>query len=280
MKADLHLHTTASDGRLSPQEMVRKAVDVGLSVIAITDHDSITGIQPALEEATKFPSLRVIPGVEINTDFPSGEVHILGYFINFQDPELIHVLEELHNSRYVRGAQMVAKLATIGVDIDWDRVLELASGGCVGRPHIAQALLEKGHVSSIREAFNKYIGRNGIAHVGRRKPTTAEAVALILKANGLPFLAHPADISELDSLVYELKKAGLVGMEIYYANYSPAKITRLEKLADSYKLMASGGSDYHGPDTNIGTIIGGIDIPEESVQQFISLAEKKRMVIQ
>lgn len=279
MKADLHLHTTASDGRLSPQETVRTAVDLGLSVIAITDHDSIEGIPPALEEAKRFPQLLVVPGVEINTDFPAGEVHILGYFIDYSDPELNRTLEDLHRSRHDRGIRMVARLAEIGITINWDRVLELASGGVVGRPHIAQALFEEGYVSSIREAFNKYIGRNGTAYVRRWKPRPAEAVALILKANGLPFLAHPADIENLDSFTGELKEAGVKGLEIYYANYTAAKIARLEELAKRYRLMASGGSDYHGPDTNIGADIGSIDIPDEAIEQFIAIAEKKRMVL-
>jgi predicted metal-dependent phosphoesterase TrpH len=139
--------------------------------------------------------------------------------------------------------------------------------------------VEEGYVSTLKEAFNKYINRNGVAYVGRQKPTPLEAVGAILKANGLPFLAHPADIENLDSFTAELKKAGIAGFEIYYANYTSTKIARLEELANQYKLMASGGSDYHGPGTNIGAAIGSIDIPKESIEQFVSIAEKKRMVI-
>jgi predicted metal-dependent phosphoesterase TrpH len=264
---------------LSPQETVRTAVDLGLSVIAITDHDSVEGISPALEEAKKFPQLLVVPGVEINTDFPSGEVHILGYFIDCYDPGLNYMLKEMHRSRHDRGIKMVARLADAGININWDRVLELASGGVVGRPHIAQALLEEGYVSSIKEAFNKYISRNGAAYVGRHKPTPVEAVESILKANGLAFLAHPADIENLESFTAELKKAGIAGIEIYYANYTSTKIARLKELAERFKLMTSGGSDYHGPGINIGAAIGSIDIPEKSIEQFVSIAGKKRMVI-
>lgn len=279
MKADLHLHTTASDGKLRPEEIVRKASQLGLDVIAITDHDSVAGIPPALEAAKSFPQLLVIPGVEINTDMPQGEAHILGYFIDYHDPELNHSLEELRNSRYERGRKMIAKLADMGMDIDWERVLELATGGIIGRPHIAQAMVERGYSSSLREAFTKYIGRNGPAYIERKKLTPLDAVALILSAGGLPFLAHPADIAHLEDLVSQLKKAGMVGLEVYYAHYSPSKIARLQALAKEYDLIASGGSDYHGLDNTIGANIGSVDLPPNLVEQFISLAEQRRMVI-
>jgi predicted metal-dependent phosphoesterase TrpH len=279
MKADLHLHTTASDGRLSPQEIVRKASQLGLDVIAITDHDSVEGIPPALEAAKSFPQLLVIPGVEINTDMPQGEVHILGYFIDYHDPQLNHSLEELRNSRYERGRKMIAKLADMGMDIEWERVLELASGGTIGRPHIAQAMVERGYSSSLQEAFAKYIGRNGSAYIERKKLTPLDAVKLILNAGGLPFLAHPADIAHLEALVPRLKEAGMAGLEVYYANYSPRKIARLQALAKRYNLIASGGSDYHGLDNTIGADIGSVHLPPKSVEQFISLAERRRTVI-
>jgi len=279
MKADLHLHTTASDGKLRPEEIVRKASQLGLDVIAITDHDSVAGIPPALEAAKSFPQLLVIPGVEINTDMPQGEVHILGYFMDYHDPELNHSLEELRNSRYERGRKMIAKLADMGMDIEWERVLELATGGIIGRPHIAQAMVERGYSSSLQEAFTKYIGRNGSAYIERKKLTPLDAVELILNAGGLPFLAHPADIAHLEALVLRLKEAGMAGLEVYYANYSPGKIARLEALAKRYNLIASGGSDYHGLDNTIGADIGSVDLPPKSVEQFISLAERRRTVI-
>ena len=165
MKADLHLHTTASDGRLSPQEVVRKAARLGLEVIAITDHDTVEGVAPALEEARNFAELLVIPGVEINTDMPRGEAHVLGYSMDYHDLEFNRVLREVRDSRYERGRKMVAKLAEIAIDIDWERVLQLAAGGTLGRPHIALAMLERGYVSSLRQAFTSYIGRSGPAYV-------------------------------------------------------------------------------------------------------------------
>lgn len=216
MRVDLHLHTTASDGKLSPAEIVRKAVGLGLNVIAITDHDSVEGVEPAFAAAEDFPSLLVIPGVELSADIPGGEVHILGYFIDHHHQGLKRSLESLRNSRRERGRKIVAKLAQLNIDVDWQRVLELAAGASVGRPHIAQAMMERGYISSLREAFTKYIGRNGPAYVERERLTPLQAVELVLSAGGLPTLAHPADIEGLESLIPQLKQFGLVGLESYY----------------------------------------------------------------
>lgn len=275
MRADLHLHTTASDGQLTPQELVKRAADLKLEVIAITDHDTVEGIQPALEAAKSFPDLMVIPGVEINTDVPKGEVHILGYFIDYRDPALNHTLEGLRNSRYERGKKMVAKLAEIGIDIDWERVLGLAGQGSVGRPHIAQAIMERGYVSSLREAFDNYIGRNAPAYIERKKLPPVEAVEHVLAAEGLPVLAHPADIEPLETFLIQLKKAGIIGMEIYYNGYSSETISQLKKLARKYELIACGGSDYHGLGDSIGSDIGSVNLPRESVERLILLSKKE-----
>ena len=275
MRADLHLHSTASDGRLTPQELVQKAVELKLEVIAVTDHDSIEGVPPALEEAKKYPQLTVIPGVEINTDVPRGEVHILGYFIDYRDPGFKRTLEELRSSRYERAKKMVAKLAELGMNVDWTRVQELAGGGSIGRPHVAQAMLEQGYVSSLREAFTKYIGRSGPAYVERKKLTPVEAVKVVLDAEGLPVLAHPADIEPLEPFLLQLKKAGIVGLEIYYDGYSSKTILQLKRFAKKLQLIACGGSDFHGLGEDIGASIGSVDIPRESVEQLISLSKQK-----
>jgi predicted metal-dependent phosphoesterase TrpH len=276
MRADLHVHTTASDGSLTPQELVQRAAELKLDVIAITDHDSVAGIGPALEAAQRYPQLTVIPGVEINTDVPRGEVHILGYFVDYRGTKLNNALAELRNSRYVRGEKMVAKLAKMGIDIDWGRVLELAGGGSVGRPHIAQAILERGYVSSFKEAFDNYIGRNAPAYVERKKMAPIEAVTLVLQADGLPVLAHPADIDPLEPFLLKLKKAGVVGIEIYYDGYTSKTITLLERLAQKHDLIPCGGSDYHGLDKSIGSELGSVDVPGESVERLISLSKLKQ----
>jgi predicted metal-dependent phosphoesterase TrpH len=273
MKVDLHIHTTASDGRLSPEEVVRVAAEQGLSVIAITDHDSLAGIEPALLAAEAVPSIRVIPGLEINTDIPDSEIHILGYFIDYQDKELKQALEKLRNSRKARALKMITRLGELGIDIEWNRVLELAGGASVGRPHIAQAMLERGYISSFREAFTKYIGRLGPAYVERERLSPQEAVKLVANSRGLPVLAHPADIDNVEELVVNLKGVGLVGLEAYYDGYDQKLIDSLVHLAIKYRLITSGGSDFHGFGVDNETPIGGVDVPFDCVERLIALKE-------
>ena len=274
MKADLHLHTTASDGRFSPEEIVHLAARQGLKIIAITDHDSVDGVRPALAAARDFPSLKVIPGVEISTDIPHGEVHVLGYFMDYADREFKAALERLRNSRRERAQRMVAKLRDMGIHIKWERVEELAGGGSFGRPHIAQAMFERGYVSSFQEAFTKYIGRDGPAYVEREKMTPAEVVGLIVKAGGLAVLAHPANIDRLEGLLLELERAGLVGIEAYYNGYAPEVVQGLVSIANKHRLIPCGGSDYHGLGGDAETMIGGVEVPSGSVKRLLALAEQ------
>jgi predicted metal-dependent phosphoesterase TrpH len=275
VKADLHVHTTASDGRLEPKEIVSLAISLGLDVIAITDHDTIDGIVPALNAVPSSASLIVIPGVEINTDVARGEVHVLGYFIDYTDKRLMAILQKLRDSRLQRAQKMVAKLADLGMKIDWQRVSELAQGGTIGRPHISQALLEKGYVSSEKEAFDKYIGHNGPAYVERYKLLPVEVVKLILEAQGLPVLAHPADIADLNDLMPKLKAAGLIGLEVYYRDYGPDIIGKLAKLARQYDLIPTGGTDYHAFGDTSEVEIGGAVCPDGSLERLFALASKR-----
>ena len=277
LRVDLHLHSTASDGRFSPAELVRKAVGEGLTVIALTDHDTIDGVAPALEAARAFPQLRLIPGVEISTDVSEGEVHILGYFIDHTDSNLQAALEQMRNSRRVRAQKMVARLEELGYPIEWERVQEIAGSGVIGRPHIAQALLGKGYIKSLKEAFTKYIGRDGPAYVEREKVTPAGAVELLIQAKGLPVLAHPLTVPEPELLATELKAFGLVGIEAYYAGYAAEDIERLVSIANQHNLITTGGTDYHGLDTNTETSIGGVDIPKESLKNLLTLARQSRL---
>lgn len=275
MKADLHIHSSVSDGRFSPEELVAMAVQLGLQVISITDHDSIDGIDPALMAAQGYPGLRLVPGVEVSTDVPRGEVHVLGYFIDHRDAELAETLERLRNSRVVRAQKMVAKLAGMGMDIEWGRVQEIAGGGSIGRPHIAQVLLERGCVSSFREAFGRYIGREGPAYVEREKLTPEQVVELIVKAGGLPVLAHPNEMEQLEEQIGQLQKVGLVGMEVYYSGYPRKVVKHLASLAKKYNLVACGGSDYHGLESAGETPMGGVAIPSECIERLFALASEK-----
>ena len=275
-RVDLHAHTTASDGVRTPAGLVDYALGRRLSVIAITDHDSTEGLDAALAHAAG--RFEVWPGVEISTDVPGTEIHVLGYLLNHHDPRLAASLARLRSGRVDRAKGMVEKLAALGAPIEWRRVQELAGSGTVGRPHVAQALLEAGHISEFREAFNKYIGRNGPAYVERYKLTPAEAIRLILDADGLPVLAHPLYIGsaaetgkqfDLRDLLPELVQAGLAGIETYYPGYTPEINAELLTLADEFDLIPTGGTDYHGG--NITSVeLGEVDVPWSTVERILA----------
>jgi len=274
-QVDLHIHSTTSDGKLTPAEVVRKAAEKGLAYIALADHDSVDGIAAAKAAAKAFPNLTVIPGIEISTDIPQGEVHILGYFIDYNDPEFLAKLEDFKNSRLRRAEQMVAKLEGLGLHVEWQRVLELAGTSTIGRPHIAQAMMEKGHVPSFQEAFDEYLGHGKPAYVEREKMLPAEAVAIIVKARGLAVLAHPLTTEDPEGLIAELKPAGLVGLEAYYNGYSAEEVEGLVALAQKHGLITTGGSDFHGIEPEEETAIGGADVPLEAAEQLIALAKER-----
>ncbi len=268
MRGDLHLHTTASDGRLEPKDIVSLADKIGLDVIAITDHDTVNGVRPALDAARSLSSLIVIPGIEINTDVPHGEVHILGYFVDYDDRKLAVTLQKLRSSRQERAKQMISKLNKLGLSIEWKRVRALAQGGSVCRPHVAQALFEKGYISSEKEAFDKYIGHDGPAYVERFKLLPTEAVKLVMEAKGLPVLAHPADIADLHALVARLKASGLIGIEAYYHGYEQDTIDRLIGIAKRFSLVTTGGTDYHAFGDSSEIMIGAILTPPEALERL------------
>jgi predicted metal-dependent phosphoesterase TrpH len=274
-QADLHIHSTASDGKLTPADVVLEAARRGLSFIALTDHDNIDGIASAQATASAFPQLKVIPGVEISTEVAQGEVHVLGYFIDYTNAEFNAALDRFKNSRLQRGQKIVAKLEKLGIHLDWQRVTEIAGSSTIGRPHIAQAMLEKGYVNSFKQAFIEYLAHNRPAYVERDKMTPQEAAALIIKAEGLPVLAHPLTIPDPEALIAELKAGGMVGLEAYYNGYTPEEVSRLLTLADKYQLIATGGSDYHGiEDTE--TAIGDSGLPLKAVEKLIALAKERK----
>ncbi len=276
-RIDLHIHTSASDGKFSPEDIVHRSAELGLTIIALCDHDSVDGIVPALEAARGFSQIRVIPSVEVSTYAPDSEVHLLGYFIDYTDPELKATLVSLRSSRRERAKRIIAKLEGLDVHIDWGRVQEIAGSGSIGRPHIAQAMLEKGYITSFKEAFTKYIGFKGPAYIERQKITPAEAVALITRAGGLPVLAHPLTVNNPEMLIAKLKTAGLVGLEVNYNGYTENERDSLAQLAKKYDLIATGGSDYHGLDDSAETMIGGIYVPQESAEQLIALAQSRAL---
>src|SRR5213596_586571 len=209
---DLHTHSTASDGVYAPAGLLQHAKDVGLRVLALTDHDNTGGLQEAAQAAAKL-DIDFIPGIEINTDVQGGEVHVLGYFPEYHRPAFQAVLKVLRDARERRGQRMVELLNEQGIHIAWERVRQIAQGA-VGRPHVAKALLEAGYVQTIGEAFDKYIGKGCYAYVPRYRLRPEDAVRLITSANGLPVIAHPADLPGIDELrdwLPGLCEAGMVG---------------------------------------------------------------------
>ena len=243
---DLHLHTLASDGRLTPTQLVDLIASKGVTVAAISDHDTTDGIAEAVRAAAAHPNLEIIPAIELSTDIPGDEIHMLGYFLQYEDEEFQAILRRFREGRLERGRAMVEKLATLGKPVDWERVQEIAGDGSVGRPHIALAMVEAGYFKEPKEAFYEYLGRNGLAYAEREKMTPEEGVEMLAKVGGSAVLAHPANLEDLDTKVAHLKEAGLVGMEVHYAMYSEETIQRLLEVANRHGLIPCGGSDYHG----------------------------------
>src|SRR5947199_4293332 len=273
---DLHTHSTASDGIYSPIELLHRAKEIGIRILALTDHDSTGGLEEAAQVAAQL-DIDFIPGIEINTDVQGGEVHVLGYFPEYHRSAFQAVLKVLRDARERRGQRMVELLNKQGINIQWDRVREIAQGA-VGRPHVAKALLEAGYVQSIGEAFDKYIGTNCFAYVPRYRLTPEDAVHLIASANGLPVIAHPIELPGLDELrnwVPDLRNAGMVGLETYYGSYTPANEHELLALAHEYHLIPTGGTDFHGPGIHP-TPLGGRYVPFEAVERLKAEALKRR----
>jgi predicted metal-dependent phosphoesterase TrpH len=242
-KVDLHIHTNYSDGFYSPEEIVLKAKDYGLEAISITDHDNLSAINIAAEKGNEV-GIEVIPGVEISSDIKDREIHILGYFIQTDSVELERYLNFFREERLKRAERIVNKLNSLGLSLSIEDVLEKAKNSAVGRPHIAQAMLEKDLVSSYYEAFNKYIGNGGPAYEKKVHISPQSAFKIINDAGGLSFIAHPGYMEE--SLLKELIDEGVDGIEVIHSSHSQHQIKFYRGIVNEYFLLESGGSDFHG----------------------------------
>ncbi len=271
-RIDLHIHSTASDGVLTPREIVHRAVVLGLAVIALTDHDTTSGIQEAADAAAST-DLTVIPGVEINSEGPWGDLHLLGFYVAPDSPLLTRRLASLQQARLHRAQGMVEKLAGLGMALEWDEVQGLARGQSVGRPHIARALLQRGYVDSVQEAFDRYIGLGGPAYVPRFRLSPLEAIETIHAAGGAAVLAHPAHSSVDEPFIRDLVALGLDGLEVYYPAHSPEEVGFLLALCERYHLLRTGGSDFHGPRSGEGGEMGSVFVPFECVEHLHQAAE-------
>lgn len=243
---DLHMHSIYSDGTLTPAELVQKAAEIGLDGFALTDHDSVDGQEAAEEEAGRH-RLLFIPGVELTTDYGNKEAHILGYNIDYRQPELVDKFETIIAARVKRAKQIIAKLNRHRIPITWEMVAGRTNGRFVGRPHIFKTMEAMGRVDPLQRNayFDYYLGQNGVAYVPHQEIETAEAIRLILKAGGIPVLAHPGRNGS-EALIFQLTEYGLKGLEVYYPAHTQEMIDFYLGLARRYRLYATGGSDFHG----------------------------------
>ncbi len=262
--ADLHLHTNFSDSTFSPQQLVEEAKKAGLYCIAVTDHDIVSGIAPAKEIASD--SLEVIPGIELSAEIGSKEIHILGYFIDTEYSRLQEEIKKINLIRRERVYEMLDKLRKLGVDLEPDDVFNIASQGSISRLHIARAMVLKGKVANIYEAFSRYIGNKGPAYVGKFSLTPEDAIQLIKEAKGIAVLAHP-QVSNCDELLPSFIKAGLRGLEVYYPEHSEVVVKYYLQVADRYGLLVTGGSDCHG-EAKSGVTVGKVAIPYALVEKL------------
>ena len=273
---DLHLHTLASDGRLTSTELIRLVAKQGLKTISITDHDSTEGLAEAYEAAKEFPDLRIIPGIEMSADIPGDEVHVFGYFLDYHDEQFQATLEEFRMGRVGRAQIMVEKLNALGKPVEWERVLNFAGDGSVGRPHIALAMVEAGYFKEPKEAFDEYLGNDGLAYYDRPKLNPIESVEMIQRVGGVPVLAHPTFMNDMEVGIANLKKVGLKGMEVYYAQYDDDTVRHLARLAKEYDLIPCGGSDYHGLGNTGEPLPGTLGPPENTIKLLEEAAAKSR----
>lgn len=246
---DLHVHSTKSDGSFTPSELVDYALEKGLSAFALTDHDTTEGLAEAFR-AAEGKEIEVIPGIEFSTEYQGKDIHILGLYIDYEGEEFRKYLADFQQSRTIRNEKMCKKLSEHGVDITYEKLKERFPGAVLTRAHYAKFLWQEGYVSGMKEAFERYIGDHAPCFLPREKVTPAQAVKLILRAGGVPILAHPLlygmSDDRLEELVAELKEEGLAGLEAVYSTYNSAEERKMKALAKKYDLLISGGSDFHG----------------------------------
>lgn len=264
---DLHVHSTYSDGTLTPKELVCKAHEINLAAMALTDHDTINGIPEAIEAGKKY-NVEVIPGIELSTFYNDKEIHIIGLYIQYMNHEFQKELESLRNVRRNRNIQMCRKFTELGMPLDYDEMEKKYNDAVITRAHFADFLLHKGYINSRNEAFDRYIGPNGPCYVPSRKITPAEAITIIKAAGGVPILAHPVlyhfGKEQMSKLMDYLCNSGITGLEAIYSTYTMGEELEMKNIASERGLIISGGSDYHGankPHIELGIGKGHLFVP-------------------
>jgi len=256
---DLHLHTTHSDGTRSPAETVHAAVEYGFAAIAVTDHDTVSGVPETLEAGRQL-GIDVLTGIEITVEHGGHRMHILGYGIDPDHDELRATVDRLQRGRFDRAKKIVDRLDELGVTIDFDRLVEAAGPGNIGRLHIARAIYEQGAVGTVQGAFRRYIGRGKPAYFGRLSISPKDTLDLLHAAGGLAVLAHPK-LDGAGRTIPDLVPVGLDGIEVYHARHGPADVERYKAVADEYGLLKTGGSDCHGPSYDEPPLLGTVRVP-------------------
>lgn len=272
---DFHCHSNRSDGTRSPADLVDLAYANGVRVFALTDHDTLDGIEEAAAAAARHPGMTFIPGVELSCDVPGTEVHMLGLFVDTSNVTFRAELDRMRTGRIQRGERIVDALAGLGAPVEWSRVQEIAGEASIGRPHIARALIEAGHVADVDEAFARYLNRDSPAYVERERLLPAESVALIHSAGGLAVFAHPPYTDDHETVAEELAAAGLDGIEVYYRYYEPEVVESLRLLAERLGLVPSGGSDFHGLPRENEHEPGQFEMPAEAIGRLIEVARQR-----
>jgi predicted metal-dependent phosphoesterase TrpH len=265
---DLHTHSLRSDGALTPADLVKRAAARGVGIQALSDHDTLAGVAEATATGREL-GVRIIPATELNNESEWGDAHVLGYLVDPADAELEDRLRWLRENRGRRIELMVEKLNALGYVVELARVLEIAQGGALGRPHLAQALFEKGHVSSYDAAFDTLLAKDSPAYIARVGLDPIEAVTLVRKHGGVPSLAHPGTVVGLDELLPKLVAVGLAGIEAYYGGHTPETTARCLDHARRLDLVPTGGSDFHGRGDH-GTDLGGVFVPPETIERLES----------
>ena len=262
-RADLHTHTIHSDGTLTSTELVRKAKNVGLCALGITDHDSVNGIDEAIA-AGKEQDVVLVPGIEMSTCLNDKEIHILGYFVNHHDQQLLESLEILRRERYKRAERIVKKLNSMNIPLKIEAVLDHAGNGAIGRPHIASAMVDEGHADSYQEVFGKYIGNGRPAYEKKLQCSPVEIIKLIAESGGLSFLAHPGTYLTEAELI-QIIEAGIDGIEVVHPSQDNGLVEYYRGIVNHYYLLESGGSDYHGGMKNDDGLFGQVTDSAEAV---------------
>ena len=279
MKSDLHIHTYYSDGVFSPEKIVDTAIDVGLDVIALTDHDNVLSFGAAsdyLKKTNRESKLEIIQGVEINTLYKNYEVHILGYFMDVNNSDFQNLLKTQQNARVKQTKEIITLLAKKeGIKIKFEDIVKQVAEGCsIGRPHIAKAITNAGGTNSVIDAYAKYIHDDSPVYVPRKTVTPQDAVEIIYDAGGVPVIAHPHDLDIAENLIKELMNYGLRGIEAYHRKHSPACVEYFSSMAEELGLIVTGGSDFHSPNIMNGQIILGKNFVPDWVYEKL-IKEKK-----